>query len=59
MEHIPPREGQSVFLVNHPSGCSNRRVAWEKGWHEQLQGLRSEFGGHCTLFMELPAVTIQ
>ena len=38
MELIPPLEGQSVFLVNHPSGCSTRRVACEKGWHEQLQG---------------------
>ena len=52
MELIPPQEGQSFFLVNHPSCCSNQRVARDKGWHEQLQGLWCEFGGHRTLFVK-------
>ena len=50
----PPR-GSNCFLVNHLSGCSNRWVACEKGWHEWLQGLQSEFGGHHTLFVEFLA----
>ena len=29
MELIPSRADQSVFLVNHPLGCPNGRVAWE------------------------------
>ena len=30
MELIPPREGQCVFLVNHPSSYSNQRVDCDK-----------------------------
>ena len=55
MELIPPREGQSVFLVNHPSGQFQLESGLGKMWHEQLQGLQCEFGGHPTLFVELPA----